>query len=859
MFGKKVSNICLLVFLLSLAVLFTGCGYQGNLNVNQKPEVIITSFTGRDTREEAYGLDSVVYQQNILWYGKDVDGTIKGYAYRILREIEDTDGNITVEPITTAGNEFIYGYLPELAEVDTIGKGGWIKHYQKGASEEYPLDDSRSQTTVWTEDPFVEVNFPASDEEGGPTERKSWFEVVAIDNRGALSKVERRYFFTKSDVPDIVVTTSKGALYDSSDELLDDEALGRGVRMIFSMPDQRIGVAMNKAWYYRYRIFRMNGDALAAGADSTTWYTTQYYPNFEEVVFKGRIQTNFGSRHSPDPDEVWDDVPALVSNFDETPYTRNSYTVIDVQTVDMGGVRSEPVRKYFLVSHRFNPKALFYLDKIFAYGNSHYTIGSNPDFPRMIVEPPVINAGAGTRYAQLLSPTPLLEPNVVDPTIKELTGFEWQLVGDASTKFWIRWGYHGEFPNDNPNSPRMMPGTDPPQPLPFDIVRDSETSGDYGSEISSYYISLDGMRYQYAPLMVGGLQNFTFPDREDLNGTEYQYLKVNPTHEIAQQFVRTGLTPGRHVVTILVEDLQDAISKPDSLVFKVKAKKSANERNGVLYIDFSATNTDTEAITNIRNFYSRIFSDLQIEFTYVNRSDISEKRRLQYQKFNSWRGDGNRIFPASMLNEYKYVIIATDLVVSGEPANIARDAEGIASYLDMGGTVILVGNNTMNAFASSTSGYVPRFVQNYFGFPDDNAIVSNSGINNYYLAGANPTGGDLPTLLPNSATPPEASAIRHEALRSFSPILKERENEWLNPTLANNIQVLYRITCKPVGNYTSPTLNITDTIFDRYNGSPIAFKYTPRNSSQGATYTFLFPLYHMQQNHVRELFRNIMR
>jgi len=844
MFKRSIGGLCML-FILATLVFITGCDYQGSANINQPPEVFITSFTGRDSENEASSLDAVVYQQKIYWYGKDIDGVIVGYAYRILNEAGDA--------ISTAGNEFISGVVPDLSSVDPTNKGGWVLHYKKGSSEDYPLYDARTQTTVWTEKVFTDVNFPAADTHGLLSERASSFEIVAIDNRGTLSKVAKKYFFTRSDTPTISVSTSKGLLDSlvTTTFLNGSTQLGQGVRMTFNMPDQRIGVITNKPWYFRYRIYQVAaGQSEDAIADTSKWYSTQYYPNPSEVVLKG-VGYPIQAPASTDVNEIRDRVPILRSDYVNN--VRQTYSVIDVQVVDLSGVHSSIVpyldeqgrtirrfRKYFLVNDKYKPAAMLYPRRIYALGNDHYSSEWHPDIPRMVIEPPKSYTNSGTRVAQLLFPTPVLKPNY--DGLDNIDYFEWQLFGDSLTKFWIRWGYNGEYPNNNPHAVKTQSN------IYFDRVLDASTNTNYGSEISDYYISLDGMRYPYPPLMVAGLQDFTFSGAHA--GTEYQYLKVPSIHEISQLFIRSSLAPGLHNVRIRVEDLQNVLSEPDEFVFNILTKATPNQRSGVLYIDYAASRTNAQREV-IKGFYGDIFRDLGKDFTYLNRDYVEYTRRTGYSKYNDWNTTTN-MFPITLLDKYEYVLVATDLRAGKLDDFFNQEAEGFSTYLASGGKVVLIGNQDLVGLANSKPSYDNQFLRDHFGFQNpDFGTVAGLALQQYYFRGATPTAADGQAILPETTEPKETNSVRYGALNAVSYIVDEA-------SLRPGTQVLYRFDCLPIGPYTSGSNNMTisESNFNAVNNKPVGFKFTPQNPAQGTTYTFTFPFFLMEKEHAKSIFQN---
>jgi len=821
MLGRFTSRLYICVFLLLMLLLF-GCDYQGNLNINQPPEVYISSFTGRDTPEEADVLGSVPYQQKIYWYGRDADGVVVGYAFRILNEHGD--------PISTAGNEVISPYTPpELSEADPLNKGGWVLHYQKGTSEDYPLYHDLSRTTVWTEKIFTDVNFPAADEAGSLVDRASAFEIYAIDNKGAISKKAIKYFYTMSKKPSILVSTSKGTLDTLKVTPSVRNTLGQGVRMIFSMPDDRIGIITNKPWYFRYKVYQADKDDQAdtpLPGEDTSWHSTQYLPDTGEVLFRAVEY----------PDSKQNMVPALRSNFASDHSTLLSVTIFDVQVVDLAGVMSDPIRKYFYVNDKFSPSALIYVDRTYALGNDHYTYEADPLITGkpMIMEPPKTYTSTGTRVSQLFYPTPVFDAQ------KQVTDFEWQLFGDPFTKFWFRWGYFGEYRNNDPHANRENVGASEV----FEAVLDPNNgNANYGSEISNYYISLDGMQYPYPPLQVAGLQDHQYPD----------FLRVPTGHEISQMITRSGFSPGRHTLSIMVEDLQDKVSDVSSLDFNIKRKKTPSERNGVLYIDFGVDeNTDNNGI---RAFYEGVFADLNMPFTYVKREVVNKKRSEdRFKSYNYFR-NGTRLFPITLLNDYEYVIVATDLRGGTLTTFIRGDGEieGIMDYLNAGGKVILVGNwNLRSAFTIVPSAPMISFFRDYFGFPlvsrpdeDINTLHNNSTANpNYIFLDPTPVAPGAPNLNIITARPPDedANIYQNGAINTATSIASET-------VLAPGTTILYRFNCSS---------NATTATYAKFHNKPVGFKFTPTNPSQGTTYTFTFPIYNLQSDSVKQLMSYIM-
>ncbi len=80
-----------------------------------------------------------------------------------------------------------------------------------GADQNIPLDNPQARRSIWTSQKYAVINFPAADAQGNPIVKFSKFEVVAIDNRGAItSEPAWRDFRTRSDRPKCTASTTKG-------------------------------------------------------------------------------------------------------------------------------------------------------------------------------------------------------------------------------------------------------------------------------------------------------------------------------------------------------------------------------------------------------------------------------------------------------------------------------------------------------------------------------------------------------------------------------------------------------------------------------------------------------------------------
>lgn len=141
MFKKKSAIYFILVAVIVIIVL-TACERKGTLDANLQPTISITNYFGVES--DTLITESLLFQQTVQWSGTDVDGIVAGYAFRIL----DEDENAIVTP----------GY-------DAIDENGWVKFYTSNANLDIPLDQS-AETTIWMDQSYATINFPAADANG---------------------------------------------------------------------------------------------------------------------------------------------------------------------------------------------------------------------------------------------------------------------------------------------------------------------------------------------------------------------------------------------------------------------------------------------------------------------------------------------------------------------------------------------------------------------------------------------------------------------------------------------------------------------------------------------------------------------
>ncbi len=300
MFGrndaKKEYSTLIRRCLMTALMVVAGCGKSGSKFANSAPTIKITSYEGVDT-QNPFMLDDngnqilddqgnpipnpfyqsqtdlensvpILFQQNIYWHAIDTDGTITGYAYRIL----DEQGN----PMSTPGNKFFddSGSVTPDNVASKFGLG-WILHYKPGANQNIPLDNPNASKTIWSSKKYVTINFPAADENGDTMDRISRFEVIAIDDRGDITQQAAfRKFKTTSPRPTCTVNTTKGNPNGGE--------VGTGIRLSFSILDSDPYLE-DTAWYYEFKLLKYSypGNVLIS---STDWITTSGLPKINQYL-----------------------------------------------------------------------------------------------------------------------------------------------------------------------------------------------------------------------------------------------------------------------------------------------------------------------------------------------------------------------------------------------------------------------------------------------------------------------------------------------------------------------------------------------------------------------------------------------
>jgi hypothetical protein len=670
----------------------------------------------------------------------------------------------------------------------------------------------------------------------------SIFELVAIDNRGEISRIERRYFFPKSRVPIVSFSTSKGPLHyrDEIQGLVRME-IGQGARFEFSMDGTRlVGVTSTHPWYYEYRLYTVT-EGSGTGPDSTRikwnangdseeWFSTKGTPRVDEVVL---------NRHTN---------PPLLSNFSSDGVTRISATILEVRVRDVAGVYSDVRSSFrFYVNHIHEPEAMFYPTHIYVLGEHHWVPRKDND---NIDTPPFSNViGGGQRWASNFSATPIMRSRN-----NEVEGFEWAVVADDQTRFWFRWGFAGEFAIDreendsflnNPNSPEGRKTT----------VLCRHTGKNYLSEITHFHLQLNNERFDRFPPLLND------PTLNHPPG----WLRIPANHEMAQRvnFGRLNSTNGSedggavHVLRVRAEDLQGVISEPAEFRFRI-ISPTMPSNNRVLYIsNVSAWNPD------LMRFYNEVMPS-HLETTFLHRGTLANA--LQGAETYNIRRNMNHIFPHSFLNQFKYVIYAVDTALPTAQFQLGRDIDGLRLYMRNNPNIILVGSSGLDHIQLLGQDPPETFFSDFFGFPRtiDNigrspAMGITGATAHYaYFIGANPVtvGGRFQRLNPVLDGNPETAGnanvqiARRRGLLSYTFFTREA---FADSREASGTPI-YLFDCKGVNaDPYSPRNNDERAI---YQGQVVGIRQT---NGTGFAYAFGFSLYHIEPQEVRRLLTEILQ
>ncbi|RLC51801.1 MAG: hypothetical protein DRZ79_02205, partial [Candidatus Cloacimonadota bacterium] len=763
------------IFLLIVLLLIGACGRKGELSPNSKPRVTITSYAGAES--DTLITDTTFFQQKIYWTGYDEDGVVDAYAFRVL----DENGN----PISTPGYEY-------------IDNDGWVYHYQAGADETIPMDDPNAKITIWTDQVYAEINFPANIN-GELANVISVFEVKCIDNRGTESDIARKYFKMFSSRPVITVSSSKGEI--------NGKTIGTGVVFEFKTIDLDNG-ASDVADYFLFKLIKgiRNEDGeivpVATGGYDDEWLSTKGQTDIAHYLMTKNT-----------------DPPLLVNSFEPL-----DSTFLVVKAVNIAGVVSEPDTISFFVKEGFYPGTIIYNGQyqagndVWVLGEHHFTTFMDESISKIIE---FENYPEGAHYST---------PFWIDKD------GNYSVIGSEDLKIYMHWGWHGEHGNQLESAYVI---TDNPFDKKIASVVDEQTNVSYFAEIKYFDLRLDGEPYYYPPLP---------PEGENLQIDEdgKAWLRVPITHEIAQETIITGLSEGVHRFEVRAVDIQDVGDEtPAEFVFKIVKPIPREEKSGVLILDDDDDNSLFAPDAIIDSLYEAFLSDYAGEVMTLDRGE------LEGSVWDSQLHFGRDVFSPTDLEKYKLVIYHSDYLTV--PSKLQKEFEVLFLYLRGGGNLVISIGKQLRETIDIVEDNSNTLFDEFFGMhtsPDESLVkvVTKDGneasfLNLAYFQKALASNGfsdDIDLQIPSFNSMVNYSNVVGDSVKALGPVAYFEES-----LLGEGTEVIYRFGCKESGD--SP-LDPSMAEYEMYNGQPVAISKITENNN---CYLFGFPLSYMEVDDVK--------
>lgn len=801
---------------MSIMLLFTACeDRKGSLQQNNAPVISITDYFGEDSLG-AIG-DAELFQQTIRWNAYDIDGSIEGYAYRVL----DTDGN----PIATPGHEYIVDD-PSLPPEEQ----GWVWHYEPLADESIPLSSPEARRTIWSDEVYTVINFPAN-VDGDSAQVVSCFQVKCIDNRGDESEIATKYFKAVSAKPRVLISSTKGEIAGKT--------IGTGIFLQFAVLSDEEYID-EEAQYYEFALQKrdLEGniipyDGTDAGGydmdanDPNTWINTKGQANHDRYLISRTTEHNL-----------------LPNAVDEEGVAQDS-TYLIARAIDIAGIISEPDTISFVVKEGFHPGSLIYVgtkdnaekNDTWVLGENHYTTYMDASIPKVI---PSVQTISGTHFA---TPFWVDYPGGFDNEGEARPdSTKYSAIWSQDLKVTMRWGWYGEYESDEPFKKKVG------------AVKDEETGTTYFAEITHFDIRLDGAPFEYAPLPAVG-ENLQI----DEDGT--QWLRVPISHDISQGTLLTGdkVSPGTHTIEVRAVDLQ-GVYDPSPAIFTYEIVEPMVEKNGILIID-----DDTAALCDqdaIDAFYDNLLIDQPI-VDHVKREDVANyisSIGLSPLHFNK------PVFSPTDLQQYELIIYHSDSPLKNNASNFQKEYEVFNLYFKLGGNMIFSGGANIQGVQENCQKDALPLLEEFFGIPlsvdNEDMLVNTISNANYFtnpfFVRADAVDGFTNNIElakdPNPIIPFIDDPIALYGLNAVA---------YFNPDHLNNFtEITFTLGCKepdPDGNGFDPTFTEWDDVddtdkhpsevqFNEIQAQPVGLK---KITDVNKCYIFGFPLSFMNEDHAK--------
>ncbi|MCD4820048.1 MAG: hypothetical protein K8S23_15295 [Candidatus Cloacimonetes bacterium] len=595
-----------------------------------------------------------------------------------------------------------------------------------------------------------------------------------------ISDVEIKYFADNEESKIFPVNFFKyreiGTKITSYGGHIDDCIIGTGTMFYLYENIEDIFVDGLYAEYFMYRLNTINATTNEIISEGD-WYSSLDMENIR-ILYLNSFTT-----------------PALLPNNEEEKTQLQAYVVTKSGFEDV----DNPNAISFTVMDGFYPETLIYLRNSYMLGDHHYITyyeaNSSDEAPLELVDGII-------HYA-----TPFwkdLEENYV-------------LIGGSDVDLNFRWGWSGEYVNDNPSFKKN------------DLVYDENTGLNYHSFITFMDVRFDG-----EPLSI---EEFPAIDENlvtDDDGTIW--LRIPKEYDFSQKVLLTGLDYGTHTLEVRAVDAQlKADETPVSFEFVMHEPVPPEEREGILVVN-DGVNGQFAPPDELESLYREYLSSYNGIVDVIVRNEI-EPSGLHFCN--------ERLSPTDLQN-YELVIYSMDY-----PADyyyFEREFGVLKIYTDLSGNLILSGGKNIQK-----SFYYDYLVS--YNFPQDFWNIDNSSgqaaeylgtnwLDKPYFIGANSENENFPDIevrLPVLDWQPPYIDLR----AGFSLISFFKE-EFISS------EIIYRMNCKPVG---FDDFSPTQEEFDYYNEQPMAIK---KDFGDHKCYLFGFPLAYMETEQVQEILTQII-
>ncbi len=763
---------------LFLFLLLGGCSRSGSLKPNQPPTITITSYGGSDSLSNKLE----PFQQKIFWEAHDVDGVVKYYAYRVL----DIDRN----PVSTSGHQY-------------IDADGWVYHYKDGVNvtENTPPPNTPGYGTIWTKDLFAIINFPAHDAQGDSANVASIFEVKCMDNRGSESNIASKIFNVYSNVPEVVFVDK---------EIINEKIVGQGLSLSFSIRDNDLGLEEGDlADHYEFMLKKkssITGEYMPV---------ENYYQWYSIYKSNNSFHLELSKLSTPKLD---------VNTYNSIYDTFLDSTIIVYRVMDIAGIYSQPDSFTVAVKTGFHPGTLIYndvskTDVCFALGKYHYSMVNTSTGS---INVPSFQNSSGDEFYAI-------------PPFTNLDG-ERVLIGSDNIKIYMKWGWKGEYNNDDPGQKKE------------NTVQDEETGKNYFSKIKSFLVRLDN-KPLYLPYLPAEGENLYI----DEDGKEW--LLIPSSHYNFQEVILTRITLehssgnlyGNHKFEVKAIDLQGiADPTPAEYVFKIIKYLPEEERSGILVLD---NDSNAGSYAGIDEVYNDLLADHVSNIDFVYTAEGQEYKNM---------------ISITDYIKYKFIILHSEKINQPtEETKIKRMFTALQMYLDFGGNLMITGGANLKDDITYLNGVgFGGIFNSYFGvtvpassntgdyaldvYQDNTGQISDYQHLQFFMGGT-PT-DDYPTLTfdyDNSVLIDPFLGLSANTEHALGPV------SYITLPTEAATPIYY---FKPIEPGDGPH-QLTESQYEELSNYVVAQKKVTEHNK---CYIFTFPLSYMEKEHAKELFNKII-